>query len=261
MTASQEPLRFTIQITNCIPALDYPEISRRLKECYPSYDQQVVLRELFLPIIEEGGYFKKTNFQSFSFSFDLVEDSKIAHEISIAISRYGTRRLIATKTFHASELLPEIEKDFQAFAIRNIAHILKVICNKYKLDSTPLNQLLPGTEGLESIQVGTQSVEILEQHTDELRIHIKLSDSGSGTFSEHMQNGDLMDEVDELLQDANLGQVDGADIGMGYRTIYCVGPNGRTMYELLSKRLESLPANSYVEIASQGKTDRFYPVQ
>jgi hypothetical protein len=87
-----------------------------------------------------------------------------------------------------------------------------------------------------------------ENNFEELRVHMKVTNSfGQGDELVHCH--EIGNHLERLLQTELLGSWDGEEMGMGYRTIFFVGADGKAMFAALKTSLKKLlPKGSFVEI-------------
>ena len=267
--APTEHQKFGLQIMTWIPTPEDPELWEIINKFNSDTNKLDSIRDLILPTVEKTGFFEKTKFVLLGIDFFVVKPSDpsgIIKTISAGknqIPWLGDKRfLLASKDFHKDELLPKMNSDFDNFAVQEIACILKKICKKYKLDDKPIEALLLSEPNF-GVKNGdfSEDLEVIELNHDEVRIYVKLTDREFGDPDEFAANTKLMDELDGLLQNQNLGRLSASEMGMGYETMFCAGQNAQAMYTVLAERLKALPNGSYIEIASNGKTDRIYPGQ
>lgn len=96
-----------------------------------------------------------------------------------------------------------------------------------------------------------------ENAHQELAVCIKLTDDFPDSDNLRLY-GDLEDAMDKVLGDDLLGYVEGNDVGAGFYTIYCQGPNANAMYKAVSAEFsKALPKGSYFEVEGKsGKKSR-----
>lgn len=89
-----------------------------------------------------------------------------------------------------------------------------------------------------------------ESNHRELALCIKLTEQ-FGDSDDLLLYGNLEEQIDQILKEDLLGHVDGNDIGAGFYTIYCLGPDTNAMYKAIAAEISAeLPKGSYFEIES-----------
>jgi hypothetical protein len=257
----QEILPRTIfHISNNISPFEDPEASRALyKLVYSGQTPEVhtkldLLQGIIDPVIHELGLFQKTLFQCLFIEFSLNASPQLKHKIALRSSK-ADRHVAIDRIFLKEELLTALQGDFVSFALGHVREMLFVLCKKYDLDSEPLNRL--SQKEVNSKELADLADTVIEEpKSNELRIYIRLTDDQFGDPEEVDVHARFIDDIEDLLRERDLGEIDGSELGMGYRDIYCAGDDANAMYECIAERLNSLPAGSYIEVVGDDDIKR-----
>lgn len=243
-------------ITN-IPMFEDPALDSILHELPHQKDSPLDRLQSFTePIVDETGFFQNTGFKHLFITFSLDNTPQLKHKITLSASKADRYVAVSRKFFH-EEALTALRLDFFAFALEHVRDMLSVLCKKYDLDSRPLNKLLQSKDDPKLFEDNQLADTIIEEHRDnELRIHIRLIDDQFGGLNEIDGHAQFIDEIEQLLEEKDLGKIDGCELGIGYRDIYCSGDDATAMHKCIAKRLKSLPAGSYIEVVKDGEIER-----
>lgn len=266
MIKFQETLpRVIVHISNNIPIFEEPIVDHTLHKLVYSHESPETrethekldyLQNMLDPIVDETGFFRKTVFQHLFISFTLDTNSQLKHKITLRSSK-ADRDVSIHRIFLKEDLLPALQGDFVSFALEHVRDMLAVLCKKYDLNSQPLNKLSQKEDHSQAITDNQLADSVIEQCKDnELRIHIRLSDDQFGGLNEIDGHAQFVDELEQLLEERDLGRIDGSELGMGYRDIYCAGDDANAMYECIAERLKLVPFGSYIEIVKDGEIKR-----
>ena len=201
------------------------------------------------PLIVKTGFYEKTDFSLLSIFCVLVDSTEAASKVSYTVQKKD-KTLTIDKTFHEAELNKGLQTNPKKFITNTIGELVLGLCQKYELDPTPMSLL---DESKTKRQPVAATREVVDE-SEELIVHIKLINDDFGAVDDFVKNTQIMESIDYCLQQSGVGVVDASEIGSGYETIFCVGPNALFMQEKLQKHFEKLPAGSYLEIFHDGET-------
>lgn len=141
------PSKFGFSIETRVP--EHPEVRETVEKFLAEYKWCHLICETVLPYLEETGFFEKTRYIFLGIGFSVVGLDESCGIIKIkSIGREyiswlrKDRIVMADKTLHKTMLLSKLNDNFDKFAYKEIAEILRQVCKKYKLDSSPVDALL-----------------------------------------------------------------------------------------------------------------------
>jgi len=210
-------------------AIDFADTGFYLKTGY----QRVLLTVRIDRVSEVQTVFEMTN-----------PDSSLSVSVSVPSSRFDSD---SKNLFWSLEYL-------KAEAAEALANVLR----KFNLDSRSMDMRVFHIKGQLNGQAMRAKLDVLDEEDEkleELQIHMKLSDEGFGSTEDidfFLQEFDAT--VVALIEEVNLGFVEGNEVGNGWFDLYCVGAPEPILERLKSYLVKSSRSQEdHVTIVANGQ--------
>lgn len=205
-----------------------------------------------VPVIEELGLQATLKVKRIHITVSIVAPHQTAEEITFSASRRDATFFVRF-TAHWNDLPKGDDEAAFRYFLGVSVKVLVNICKKYNLKSKKLSTLQASIRVPDSIP----NTSVIEDANDEVRLHLKLGNDWLSSDSDLAANALLAEQLSLALEIDLLGNFDCSEVGDGFETVIFVGPNGTRIFEkILQVCKERVPKGSYVEILSQGRTEK-----